>query len=158
MVEAFLWGAVSASALLAGAIVAYQLRPGRRLIASAMAFGTGLLLGSVSFELIDEALNTRTVAAVSLLVLIGAGVFAVGDWLLSRRGAGDGAQAAGSPLAIVLGSVLDGIPSRSCSASPSCRVSSASRCWPGSCFPTSRKVWRLPAVSALRNGGNVGFC
>lgn len=115
MVEAFLWGAVSASALLAGAVVAYQLHPGRRLIAAVMAFGTGVLLGSVSFELIDEALNTRTVAAVSLLVLIGAGVFAVGDWALSRRGAGerkasDGAQAAGSPLAIVLGSVLDGIP------------------------------------------------
>jgi ZIP family zinc transporter len=115
MVEAFLWGVISASALLAGAIVAYQLRPGRRLIAAVMALGTGVLLGSVSFELIDEALKTRTVAAVSLLVLIGAGVFAVGDWLLSRRGGGErkdagGAQVGGSPLAIVLGSVLDGIP------------------------------------------------
>ncbi|BCY09364.1 ZIP family metal transporter [Actinoplanes sp. L3-i22] len=115
MLEAFLWGALSASALLAGAVIAYQLRPGRRLIAAVMALGTGVLLGSVSFELIDEALKTRTVAAVSLLVLIGAGVFTVGDWLLNRRGGGErkdagGAQAAGSPLAIVLGSVLDGIP------------------------------------------------
>ncbi|MCY1136701.1 ZIP family zinc transporter [Actinoplanes sp. Pm04-4] len=115
MVGAFLWGAVSASSLLAGAVVAYQLRPGRRLIAVVMAFGTGLLFGSVSFELIDEALRTRTVGAVGLMVLIGAAVFAAGDWMLSRRGGGerkdaDGAQASGSPLAIVLGSVLDGIP------------------------------------------------
>jgi zinc transporter, ZIP family len=48
-------------------------------------------------------------------VLVGAAVFTVGDWLLSRRGGGDrkdsgGAQAQGSSLAIVLGSVLDGIP------------------------------------------------
>jgi zinc transporter, ZIP family len=48
-------------------------------------------------------------------VLAGAGVFTVGDWLLTRRGGGErkdatGAQPEGSPLAIVLGSVLDGIP------------------------------------------------
>jgi ZIP family zinc transporter len=113
--EAFLWGVVSASALLVGALVAFRLRPGRRLIATVMALGAGLLLGSVSFELIDEALKTRSVAGVALFVLIGAGAFTLGDWLLSRRGGGerkdaDGAQASGSPLAIVLGSVLDGVP------------------------------------------------
>ena len=80
-----------------------------------MALGTGLLIGSVSFELIDEALKTRTVGWVALLVLAGAAVFTLGDWLLERRGGGErkdpsGAQAAGVPLAIVLGSVLDGIP------------------------------------------------
>jgi ZIP family zinc transporter len=80
-----------------------------------MALGTGLLIGSVSFELIDDALQTRTVGWVGLSVLAGAAVFTVGDWLLTRRGGGErkdmaGAQAEGSPLAIVLGSVLDGIP------------------------------------------------
>jgi zinc transporter, ZIP family len=121
MVEAFGWGALGASALLIGALVAYLLAPSRRVIAVVMALGTGLLIGSVSFELIDEALKTRTVAWVSLQVLIGAAVFTVGDWLLERGGGGErkdpsGAQADGSPLAIVLGSVLDGIPSHSCSA------------------------------------------
>jgi len=38
-----------------------------------MALGTGLLIGSVSFELIDEALKTQTVAWVALLVLVGRG-------------------------------------------------------------------------------------
>jgi len=115
MVEAFGWGALGASALLIGALVAYLLAPSRRVIAVVMALGSGLLIGSVSFELIDEALKTGTVAWVSLQVLLGAAVFTVGDWLLERGGGGErkdpsGAQADGSPLAIVLGSVLDGIP------------------------------------------------
>jgi ZIP family zinc transporter len=115
MVAAFGWGALGASALLFGAVIAYRLAPSRRVIAVVMALGTGLLIGSVTFELIDEALKTSTVALVGLLLLIGAAVFTLGDWILSRRGGADrkdptGAQAEGSPLAIVLGSVLDGIP------------------------------------------------
>jgi zinc transporter, ZIP family len=115
MGEALLWGAVGASFLLIGALIAYQFVPRRRLIAVVMALGTGLLIGSVSFELVDEALKTSTVAWVGVLVLFGAATFAVGDWWLSRQGASDrkdpmGKQAAGEPLAIVLGSVLDGIP------------------------------------------------
>lgn len=115
MAEAFGWGAFGAAALLVGALIAYQLSPGRRVIAVVMALGTGLLIGSVAFELIDEALETQTVFWVAFSVLVGAAVFTVGDWLLTRGGGGDrkdatGAQGEGSPLAIVLGSVLDGIP------------------------------------------------
>jgi zinc transporter, ZIP family len=108
--EAFGWGALGASALLAGALIAYLLAPGRRVIAVVMALGTGLLIGSVAYELVDDALEHQAVAA-----LVGAAVFTAGDWQLDHRG-GDhrkdatGAQADGSPLAIVLGSVLDGIP------------------------------------------------
>ena len=48
-------------------------------------------------------------------IFAGCGVFAVGDWLIDRLGGADrkdasGAQENGSPLAIVLGTVLDGIP------------------------------------------------
>ena len=115
MAEAFGWGAFGAAALLVGALIAYQLSPSRRVIAVVMALGTGLLIGSVAFELIDEALESQTVGWVVLSVLVGAAVFTVGDWLLTRGGGGDrkdatGAQSEGSPLAIVLGSVLDGIP------------------------------------------------
>jgi ZIP family zinc transporter len=113
--EAFGWGALGAAALLAGALIAYLLSPSRAVIAVVMALGTGLLIGSVSFELVDDALEHQDVAWVALMVLLGAAVFTVGDWLLSRRGGGErkdptGAQADGRALAIVLGSVLDGIP------------------------------------------------
>jgi ZIP family zinc transporter len=65
--------------------------------------------------LVEDALETQTVGWVALLVLIGAAVFTIGDWLLERRGGSTrkdpaGAQSEGSPLAIVLGSILDGIP------------------------------------------------
>jgi ZIP family zinc transporter len=113
--EAFGWGALGAAALLAGALIAYLLSPSRGVIAVVMALGTGLLIGSVSFELVDDALEHQAVAWVALMVLLGAAVFTFGDWVLRRRGGGErkdpeGAQAEGSPLAIVLGSVLDGIP------------------------------------------------
>jgi ZIP family zinc transporter len=115
MAAAFMWGAIGASALLVGALVAYVFAPTRTVIAVVMALGSGLLIGSISFELIDEALKTKAVSGVALFVLLGAVVFAVGDWLLERGGGGErkdptGAQIEGAPLAIVLGSVLDGIP------------------------------------------------
>jgi zinc transporter, ZIP family len=115
VLEAFGWGALGAAALLIGALVAYLLSPSRRVIAVVMALGTGLLIGSVSYELVEEALKHQAVFWVAVMVLVGAATFTVGDWLLERGGGGDrkdptGAQTEGSPLAIVLGSVLDGIP------------------------------------------------
>src|SRR5262245_25160946 len=108
MIAAFGWGALGASALLFGALIAYRLGPSRGVIAIVMALGTGLLIGSVTFELIDEALKTSTVAFVGLLLLIGAAVFTAGDLAIRRRGGGErtdptGAQAQGSPLAVGLG-------------------------------------------------------
>jgi ZIP family zinc transporter len=115
VIEAFLWGGIGAAALLVGALAAYLFDPSRQVMAVIMALGTGLLIGSVSFELVDEALKHQAVGWVALLVLVGAATFTIGDWLLTRNGGGerkdaDGAQAEGNPLAIVLGSVLDGIP------------------------------------------------
>ncbi|MFI6426820.1 ZIP family metal transporter [Promicromonospora sp. NPDC050880] len=115
MLAAFGWGALGAAALVAGALVAYAGRPSRRFIAVVMALGAGLLIGSVAFELVDEAVETASVGQVGLLTLLGAATFTAGDWWLGRRGAAarkdaGGAQADGAPLAIVFGSVLDGIP------------------------------------------------
>jgi ZIP family zinc transporter len=115
VLEAFFWGAVGASALLVGALIAYAMTPNPKFIAIVMALGAGLLIGSISFELIDEAVKTTEVARVGLYTLVGAATFTFGNWLLDQRGAGDrkdsqGAQKDGAPLAIVLGSVLDGVP------------------------------------------------
>ncbi len=115
MIEAFLWGGLAAASLLVGALVAYVTTPSKKFIAMVMALGAGLLIGSISFELIDEALKSAEVATVGLYTLIGAAAFTIGNRILDRKGGGDrtdsgGAQADGSPLAIVMGSVLDGIP------------------------------------------------
>jgi zinc transporter, ZIP family len=115
VIEAFFWGAFGASALLVGALVAYLATPSAKFIAVVMALGAGLLIGSVSFELIDEALKTTEVLRVGLFTLVGAATFTLGNRLLDSRGGGDrkdseGSQSSGSALAIVFGSVLDGIP------------------------------------------------
>lgn len=112
---AFFWGAVGAAALLVGALVAYLGSPSRNLVAIVMALGAGLLIGSVAFELIEDALDVAEVGRVGVYTLLGAAAFTLGDWILDRQGAGDrkdadGSQQDGSPLAIVFGSVLDGIP------------------------------------------------
>src|SRR5512132_3908816 len=101
--------------------------PSRAVIAVVMALGTGLLIGSVSFELVDDALEHQDVAWVALMVLLGAAVFTVGDWLLSRRGGGErkdptGAQADGGPWPSCSARSWTASPSRSCSASPSSRA------------------------------------
>jgi ZIP family zinc transporter len=115
VIEAFLWGALAASALLVGALVAYAVTPSQKLIAVVMALGAGLLIGSVAFELIDEALQIAEVGRVGVYMLVGAGTFTLGNWFLDKKGAADrkdsgGDQEDGSPLAIVFGSILDGIP------------------------------------------------
>jgi ZIP family zinc transporter len=117
VIAAFGWGALGAAALLVGAVVAYATRPSQRVIAVVMALGAGLLIGSVAFELVEEALETSTVGQVSPWVLLGALAFVVGDTLVERWGGGHrkdstgaGRAGGGAALAIVLGSVLDGIP------------------------------------------------
>jgi ZIP family zinc transporter len=116
MGAAFGWGALASSSLVLGALVTWQFRIGRRLLGMIMAFGAGVLISAVSFELVSEAHDTSAGSGgVGLGLLAGCAVFFVGDALIDRLGGADrkdsdGGQADGSPLAITLGIVLDGIP------------------------------------------------
>ncbi len=114
MLEAAFWGLVTAGSLWVGAALAL-LRPPPRLIGLAMAFGSGALIAAVSYELVLDAVATDVELA-ALGFTAGALVFYGGDWAISRRGgagrksmSGD-KQLAGSANAILLGTVLDGIP------------------------------------------------
>jgi ZIP family zinc transporter len=53
--QAAFWGLVSGSALLVGAGVGYFARLPQRLIAAIMAFGAGVLISALAFDLMDEA-------------------------------------------------------------------------------------------------------
>jgi hypothetical protein len=50
-----LWGGVAGSALLIGAAIGYLARVPQRAIAAVMAFGGGVLVSALSFDLMDEA-------------------------------------------------------------------------------------------------------
>jgi ZIP family zinc transporter len=116
MLEAFGWGLVAASSLLIGGLVALGWRVGSRLLGLVMAFGAGVLISAVSFELVEEAFaETGVIQDVAVGLFAGCAAFAIGDALVDRLGGSDRKrsgrdQASGSGLAIVLGIVLDGIP------------------------------------------------
>ena len=116
MGEALLWGVLASSSLLIGGMVALRFSVSTRALGLVMAFGAGVLISSVSFELVEEAFDTSAGSGgVGLGLFAGAGTFYAGDALLDRFGgegrkSSAGHQASGSALAIVLGIILDGIP------------------------------------------------
>jgi zinc transporter, ZIP family len=116
MGAAFGWGLLAASSLVIGALVAIWLKISLRAIGLIMGFGAGVLISAVAFDLVEEAADMSAGhGAVAWGLFIGCGVFFGGDLLVSRLGGGDrkkaaGDQESGSALAIVLGTVLDGIP------------------------------------------------
>jgi zinc transporter, ZIP family len=116
MAAALAWGMLAASSLVIGAVLALVFRIRLRTIGLIMGFGAGVLISAVAFDLVEEAVDKQTAHwAVLTGIFAGCGVFFGGDWLIDRFGGAErkdaaGDQAGGSPLAIVLGTVLDGIP------------------------------------------------
>ncbi len=116
MAEAALWGLVAGSSLLLGALVAVRMRPSSAAIGNIMAFGSGVLISAIAYELVDEAFEKAGGSGrVAAGLAAGALAFYLGDLYLDKKGAADrkrsgGQQADGNPRAIVLGTVLDGIP------------------------------------------------
>ncbi len=131
MLEAAWWGFVGGAALLVGALMGLYLKVGLRAIGLVMAFGAGVLISAVAFELTEEAYRSAGSSAAALGLAAGSVTFFTGDWLIDRRGghrrkspvhggvragsASGGSKAAGgaaaaSGMALVLGALLDGIP------------------------------------------------
>jgi ZIP family zinc transporter len=118
--QAGLWGFVAGAALLIGAAAGYFLKVPERLIAAIMAFGSGVLISALSFELVDEAYRQGGFEATAIGFLAGAAVYTAANWYLNHRGAkhrkrsgeqqASEAEDSGSGLAIAVGALLDGIP------------------------------------------------
>jgi len=109
VLEAALWGLVGGLALVLGALLA--LIPGRpipdRAVGFVMAFGAGVLISAVAFDLTEEAISIGGGVAAALGLGAGALVYYGGDRLIDRGGSGDSDD---DPRGIVLGALLDGIP------------------------------------------------
>ncbi|MET7467115.1 ZIP family metal transporter [Micromonospora sp. NPDC005686] len=118
--EAGFWGLLAGSALLIGAAVGFFARVPRPVTASVMAFGAGVLLSAVSFELIDEAHEQGGLLPVVIGAAAGALLYTGANVLLARHGArhrkrsGDEQpserEQPGSGSAIAVGALLDGVP------------------------------------------------
>lgn len=118
--QAGLWGWLAGSALLLGAAVGYGLRVPRRGVAAVMAFGSGVLISTLSFELMDEAYRRGGLDSTGLGFLAGAAIYTAVDAWLARQGGKHRKRSGtlqpsehehqGSGLAIAAGALLDGIP------------------------------------------------
>jgi zinc transporter, ZIP family len=119
--QAGLWGLLAGGALIVGALLAWFVKVPGRLIAGVMAFGAGVLISALAFELMDEAYRRGGLDSTAAGFVGGALVYTVANWVLSRQGArhrkrsGHNRQPSeqedsGSGLAIAVGALLDGIP------------------------------------------------
>lgn len=120
MLAATFWGFVSGGALVVGALIGFYVSVSERFVAGVMAFGSGVLISALSFELMEEAFNQAGMTATATGFLSGAFIYALANRLLANRGArhrkrsGDHQPSeedqSGSGAAIALGALLDGIP------------------------------------------------
>jgi len=116
MSGALFWGLFAASSLIVGGGIALLLPVSERILGLIMAFGAGVLISAVAYELVAEAFDTAAGSGSLALGLAAGGLtFFLGDALIDgmggdKRKSMNQAPGAGSALAIVLGIVLDGIP------------------------------------------------
>ena len=85
MARAALWGLIGGSSLLLGAAIGLRWMPGQRQIGLIMAFGAGVLVSAVAFELTEEAFGGGF-DAVGIGLALGAIAFTAGDAVIERCG------------------------------------------------------------------------
>lgn len=118
--EAGLWGLLGGAALLIGAAVAWWVPVRRSIVAVIMAFGAGVLISALAFDLVEEAADDAGLAPTAVGFLGGAIVYVLANVALDRRGARHRKRAgseqpsedaqSGSGMAIAVGALLDGVP------------------------------------------------
>lgn len=119
-IQAGLWGLLAGGALVIGAAIAWFVRVPQKVVASVMAFGAGVLISALAFDLVDEAETSGGLTATVIGFLAGAVVYVAANVVLAKRGArhrkrsGDQQPSEqeqdGSGAAIAIGALLDGIP------------------------------------------------
>jgi ZIP family zinc transporter len=116
MASSLFWGIIAASSLILGGLLTFWFRIGSRMLGLIMAFGTGVLISAVAYELAQEAyLKAGGSGWAGIGLFAGALTFYLGDTLIARMGghrrkAIHGVHSTDMALPIVLGIILDGIP------------------------------------------------
>lgn len=116
--EATLWGLAGGSTLLLGAAATYVLPWSARVIAGILAFGCGVLISAVAYDLLMEGFHQGGVVTLAVGMLAGSLLYTVSNVVISQRGgrthkrhhAAKPAPTANRGLAIAVGSILDGVP------------------------------------------------
>jgi zinc transporter, ZIP family len=123
MIEAAAWSLLASSSLLIGAALAFLTDLPRHVRGLILAFGAGVLFGSVAYELVQDALEaSMTGLDVAIGFALGAVTFYLGSVAIDRLVAPPPVDEMPNPdrrarrvrraigLSLLLGAVLDGIP------------------------------------------------
>jgi ZIP family zinc transporter len=115
VIEAAFWGFVAGASLFAGAALALIFRFTPRVIGLIMAFGVGVLISAVAFELVGEGFELGGTRSVAAGLAAGSFTYFSGNYLINQSGGRHRKRSSGQPedanaSALVLGAVLDGIP------------------------------------------------
>jgi len=113
----FLYASLTGFSLILGVIIGTTLKISQKVIAAIMAFGSGVLICALTFGLMQEAFKHGGFDAIIIGFLLGGLVFISGDFLIHRIGGRNHKRKAHfkstretNGKAIVLGSLLDGVP------------------------------------------------
>jgi zinc transporter, ZIP family len=115
MVEAALWGGIAGSSLILGALLGIFRDVPAKLSAFIMAFGTGVLIGAATFELLTDAVKEGGILFPSIGFLLGATLFIIAELIIIKKGGRERKRSKVSPsghsgMAIFIGTIIDAIP------------------------------------------------
>ncbi len=118
MTQAIIYGLIGGFSLVIGAIVGIIFNFKQRIIATFMAFGSGVLICALSIGLMRQAFSHGGFDAVIIGFLCGAVIYILGDYLLHKYAgrkhkyiqSHSSTSNSSNGQAIVLGAILDGIP------------------------------------------------
>ncbi|WP_456276809.1 ZIP family metal transporter [Bacillus sp. AK128] len=115
MLQALFWGGIAGSSLLLGAVLGIYKNIPDKISAFIMAFGTGVLIGAATFELLTDAVRDGGILYPSIGFLLGASAFIIAELLIMRKGGHERKRSKTSPvghsgLAIFIGTIIDAIP------------------------------------------------
>ena len=131
MLTAALYGLLACSGFFVGVVVGLVVEPPRRVVAAITAFGGGVLVSALTYDLMAEAAEEGSLAHAVGGFMVGALIYVLADLALERLAAEDpqregreagevkpgaeripqtAGQAAAGGTALLVGAVLDGVP------------------------------------------------
>ncbi|PFA62104.1 hypothetical protein CN378_21015 [Bacillus sp. AFS015802] len=115
MFQAALWGGAASLSLLIGAFMGIFLHIPKKVVAYIMALGTGLIIGSATFDLLSEAEGKADLLYLISMFLLGALIFTLFEIFISKKGGSERKRSKKNPhghsgLAIYVGTIMDAIP------------------------------------------------
>jgi len=87
MATAAIFGLLASSSLVVGVLLGLATKPPRRLLAVVIAFGAGVLVSALTFDLMGEAFERETGAYAITGFLVGAIIYVLADAGLERLAA-----------------------------------------------------------------------